>query len=117
MKFTVNDKTYFVKWEYLLKFQKIPFNTICRIYDNEHSYDKPIVIGGAVCKPPDKFCKNTGRKISLERALNKLFPYSYHIEIINKGAAMVPDEINTTHQEYRTIAWQEYFKESPKRLK
>lgn len=117
MKFTVNDKTYFVKWEYLLSFQEKPFNTICRIYDDEHSYDKPIVIGGAVCKPPDKFCKNTGRKISLARALGKLFPYSYHIQDIDDQVVIVPDEINVTHQEYRAIAWKEYFNESPKRLK
>ena len=110
MKFTVNDNTYFVKWEYLLNFQERPFNTICRIYDNEHSYNKPIVIGGAVCKPPDKFCKNTGRKISLDRALNQLFPnYSFDMN--------EPLNIKEQNVKARSIAWQEYFKESPKRLK
>lgn len=74
MKFTVNDKTYFVKWEYLTDYNGRPFNTICRVYDNSTSYHDPIVITGAVCGPTDKFNKNTGRKVSLDRALHQLFP-------------------------------------------
>lgn len=99
MKFTVDNKTYFVKWEY--EHQEPHINksldkvlTHCYIYDNNSSYNEPLVEGYAVKDGKDKFCKNTGRKISLDRALNKLFI-----------------------KEDRAIAWQEYFKESPKRLK
>lgn len=99
MKFTVNDNTYFVKWEYLLDFEGRPYNTICRVYDNETSYNTPILITGAVCSQQDKFNKNTGRKISLDRALKELFPGG------------------NNDRKVRAIAWAEYFKESPKRLK
>lgn len=120
MKFTVNDKTYFVKWKYFTliddnKNKRV--HTWCRIYDNNSSFDSPIIQGEAIKVAEDRFCKNTGRKISLDRALRKLFPYSYHIQDIDGQVIVVPDEINVTHQEYRAIAWKEYFNESPKRLK
>lgn len=118
MKFTVNDKTYFVKWEYPSTNPIVyKYTTVCKIYDNETSYSNPIVEGVATKGSVDNFCKNTGRKISLARALGKLFPYSYHIQVIDEQVIVVPDEINVTHQEYRAIAWKEYFNESPKRLK
>lgn len=116
MRFTVNDQTYYVKWTYPYTEPLInKRRTTCIIYQAD--FHHPIVIGHAECSSPDQFCKNTGRKISLERALNKLFPYSYHIQIINERAAQIPDKKNTDHQQARAIAWQEYFKESPKRLK
>ena len=105
MKFTVNDNTYFVKWEYMDNYV-----TICKIYDNKTSYEKPLVANCAYLSDGDRFCKNTGRKVSLDRALNILFP-NYSL--------IMGDMINI--KEYsvkaRAIAWQEYFKESPKRLR
>lgn len=104
MKFTANNKTYFVKWEYLK--ENI---TSCKIYDNSSSYEEPLAYGAAHLYNGDRFCKNTGRKISLDRALNNLFP-NYTL--------IMGDLINI--KEYsvkaRAIAWAEYFKESPKRL-
>lgn len=91
MKFTVNNKTYFVKWDYFT--DKGETMTLCKLYDENTDYMNPIDTATAICKPTDRFCKNTGRKISLTRLLN-IFP-----------------------KHVRTIAWQEYFKESPKRLK
>ena len=100
MKFTVNDKTYFVKWEYPSTNPIVyKYTTVCRIYDNETSYSNPIVEGIATKGVEDNFCKNTGRKISLDRALNKLFPGG------REG------------RKARAIAWTEYFNESPKRLR
>lgn len=101
MKFTVNDKTYFVKWEYGLEPNKNGYfstGTFCKIYDNTTSFSEPLVESSCICNPNERFCKNTGRKISLDRALHKLFPAGYG-------------------RKSRAIAWQEYFKESPKRLK
>lgn len=97
MKFTVNDNTYFVKWEYPDVTENIPVHTftVCKVYDNSTSFSEPLVEAGARLAEGDRFCKNTGRKISLGRALEKLFP----------------------HEKFaREIAWEEYFKESPKRF-
>lgn len=102
MKFTVNDKTYFVKWEYGLEPNKNGYfstGTFCKIYDNTTSFSEPLVESSCICNPNERFCKNTGRKISLGRALHKLFPGG------------------RDGRKARAIAWAEYFKESPKRLK
>lgn len=100
MKFTVNDKTYFVKWQYLNNYV-----TVCKIYDNQSSFDKPLAVTCAYLSEGDRFCKNTGRKISLGRALDQLFP-----DTLTMHGNLFPKQA-------RAIAWQEYFKESPKRLK
>lgn len=110
MKFTVNDTTYFVKWQYEVV-GDITY-TWCRVYDNSTSYYNCLLVGEARLKKQngDKFCKNTGRKISLARALNKLFPnYSFNMS--------EPLNIKEESAKARAIAWQEYFKESKKRLK
>lgn len=113
MKFTVNDKTYFVKWEYGLEPNKNGYfstGTFCKIYDNTTSFSEPLVESSCICNPNERFCKNTGRKISLDRALHKLFPdYSFNMS--------EPLNIKEESAKARAIAWQEYFKESPKRLK
>lgn len=112
MKFTVNDKTYFVKWEYPDITKNIPVHTftVCKIYDNTTSYSEPLIEAGARLAEGDRFCKNTGRKISLGRALNKLFPnYSFNMN--------EPLNIKKESAKARAIAWAEYFKESKKRLK
>lgn len=104
MKFTVNDNTYFVKWEY------VDYVTVCKVYDNKTSYEKPLLSTCAYLATGDRFCKNTGRKISLDRALNQLFPnYSFDMN--------EPLNIKEQSVKARAIAWQEYFKESKKRLK
>jgi len=99
MKFQVNDKTYFVKWDY------DGSHTHCYIYDNTSSYHEPLIEANAFLAQGDRFNKNTGRKISLDRALKQLFPdtLTIHGELFPKEA--------------RAIAWKEYFNESPKRLK
>jgi len=108
MKFTANDKTYFVKWEYDRFYDdkyKYEEYTACKIYDNTTSFNNPIVESKATKAEGDRFCKNTGRKISLARALHKLFP-----DTLTMHGDLFPKEA-------RAIAWQEYFKESKKRLK
>lgn len=44
--------------------------TICNITRG----DKIVASGMAECHPKDNFCKDTGRKLSLARALQMLFP-------------------------------------------
>jgi len=44
--------------------------TLCEIMRG----DKVVAFGAAECHPKDNFCKNTGRKIALVRALQILFP-------------------------------------------
>lgn len=44
--------------------------TICKIMRG----DKIVAEGMAECHPKDNFCKDTGRKLSLARALQFLFP-------------------------------------------
>ncbi len=44
--------------------------TVCEI---KHGY-KTVAIGAAECHPKDNFCKETGRKLALARALQILFP-------------------------------------------
>lgn len=116
MKFTVNDKTYFVKWEYDRFYDdkyKYEEYTVCKIYDDTTSFDNPIVESKATKAEGDRFCKNTGRKISLGRALKKLFPETpnYNTDVYKKHP-MWKDR-----KQARAIAWAEYFKESPKRFK
>ena len=122
MKFTVNDKTYFVKWEYPdTQLDNYPVTTVCKIYDTSTSYNLPLVEGVATLSVGDRFCKNIGRKISLNRALNKLFPNLPETfngvprERLNKQ--YIKHQNKELHREAKAIAWTEYFKESPKRLK
>lgn len=121
MKFKINDKTYFVKWEYPDITKNIPVHTftVCKIYDNTTSYSEPLVEGGARLAERDRFCKNTGRKISLDRALHKLFPDdTLFVGTPNKFDGYDwKEEHNLDHKKAREIAWKEYFNESPKRLK
>lgn len=104
MKFKINDEEYFVKWEYPIS-DSIPYKyiTICKIYDGNTSYATPLVQGVALRQRKDNFCKNTGRKISLDRALQELFPNT-----LTMHDGLFPYQC-------RAIAWAEYFKESSKR--
>lgn len=115
MKFTVDNKTYIVKWEYPNVKDFYPRSTVCKIYDKNTSYQKPLIETIATCGRKEVFNKNMGRKISLNKALERLFPYNYKIVIIDSEADLQLTEKNLQHKKYRTIAWQEYFRESPKR--
>lgn len=117
MKFTVDNRTFIVKWEYPDIKEFYPRSTVCKIYDNETSYEKPLVQEYATCGRKEVFNKNTGRKISLTKALEKLFPYSYRLKVVNNKPDLYLTEESLQHKKYRAVAWQEYFKESPKRLK
>lgn len=47
--------------------------TYCELYNSDEDYQQeqePLAIDCAVCRPPDNFCKETGRKIALRRALD-----------------------------------------------
>lgn len=66
MTITVNNKEYRVRFEYhralnTLNDEFFNTGTTCLINDD--------VLGDAFCNPNDNFCKETGRKIALYRAL------------------------------------------------
>ena len=67
---------YFVKIkrrEYQVRFRhenRYHRYTICEIKRG----DRVVALGAAECHPKDNFCKNTGRKLALSRALKILFP-------------------------------------------
>jgi len=67
---------YFVKIkrrEYQVRFRhsNVVFRyTICEIMRG----DKIVASGAAECHPKDNFCKDTGRKLALSRALQIIFP-------------------------------------------
>lgn len=90
MKVTINNTTYIIKWSYNEK------TTYCHLYNENTSYQDPIIKASATLAKNDKFNKNTGRRVSLQRVLKEFVIFS---------------------KEDRRIIWQEYFKESPKRLK
>ena len=54
---------YSIKWSY----RHIPIRTYCDIYSNNLPF--PVGHGEASCYHTDTFCKDTGRKISLAKAM------------------------------------------------
>ncbi len=60
MKVTIGDKTY------KIAFQHLPTRTICWIMLGD---DTPLWTGCSRLHPNDNYCKETGRKLSLARAL------------------------------------------------
>lgn len=59
----VGETKYAVKW-----WHNAPFNTQCQIWELDSSTVIPR-FGGAQCSPKDHYCKETGRKISLAKAI------------------------------------------------
>ena len=71
-------ENYAVKWQYIPrsitrnKKKGIVTDTICLIKDNNIKADDNIIaISKTTCSIKDEFNRETGRKISLQRALNK----------------------------------------------
>jgi len=54
---------YSIRWSY----RHIPISTYCDIYKENLPF--PVGSGEAICHFTDQFCKETGRKISLARAM------------------------------------------------
>jgi len=68
MKVLIDNKLYAIKWNHGLV--KKGMTTHCYLRDND---GKMVSLGIAKCGKKDNFCKETGRKISLTRAI-KEFP-------------------------------------------
>lgn len=86
MKVIIGETAFIIKWRHWEKYG--PHQTDCTI----SAEGSPIrSMGFALCGPKDQFCKNTGRKISMTRAL-KCFK-----------------------REVRKVFWEEYFKISKRR--
>lgn len=67
--------------------------TKCEIFVEESDGGRTLVTDGlAICSPFDHFCKETGRKVSLTKALQKAF----------------------AHRETRKVFWEEYAKQTKK---
>ena len=69
MKVTVEGVPYKVRWQYGLAGNGVCVRrlTECRISRNTNPEED--YVGFAECSPTDHFCKETGRKVSLTRAL------------------------------------------------
>ena len=63
----MKTKDYSIKWLY----RHVPIVTYCDIYYGHDTTDKTMLFatGDARCQAHDHFCKETGRKLSLARAL------------------------------------------------
>ena len=69
---TVDEINHRVKFDYFnssMRNDKYGIATICEIDNSFEFWD-----GIAICSKNDNFCRNTGRKIALGRALQKLYP-------------------------------------------
>lgn len=69
MKVIIDDDVYIVKWSHIQ--EDTLKSTWCIIQDKNK---KVLAEAYATCSFNDHFCKDTGRKISLKRAVMKLFP-------------------------------------------
>jgi hypothetical protein len=79
-KFNLNNKTYYVKWEYCDGLFDNKPDTFCHIYEEEDIL-VPISVGSAWVSKNDVFNKKIGRKISFTRALVNYFNKQERTEI------------------------------------
>lgn len=86
------------------KKEKCTAVSVCRVYSGEfesaHDLCKQAVVATAEAwtSKSDNFCKSTGRKIALARALKKLFPNADDIKVTQEN------------RDTRRAFWEEYFK-------
>jgi len=85
----IEDKEYIIKWEHRepMFANPGPFinhgRTRCRIFKGI----REMAHGVAICSKRDQYCKNTGRKISLERALKNTEVNKWERTIVWKSYA------------------------------
>jgi len=78
-------------------------HTECYIYEILSDIEKRLLIQGkAECSNRDRFSKNTGRKLSLERALLTRVPPQIPTQGKEWGSVFTKED--------RKTVWQEYFK-------
>lgn len=94
MKVNIESDTYKVRWRHQRVPDPLHINgvTTCTIERvNGNNKYKTVATGETYCSFKDAYNKNTGRKIALTRALQKLFP-------------------SITEKEIRRGFWREYYK-------
>jgi len=124
MKLTVNNKTFWVRWQYddAVKIRlkdEYPVKVTTCIIETEGF--EIVSVGNAHTGKNERFIKDTGRKISLARALQVLWPsretFMKNLKIVgdqNKPPVFLTppgniEEICKQNKEIRKQFWQKYF--------
>ena len=63
----MKTEKYEIKWEYHYPIQSPRLQTLCQIKNT--ITDNDVSFGFALCSEKDRFCRDTGRKLSLARAM------------------------------------------------
>lgn len=107
MKLTINETqtTYWVSWEYTLDKKSKRMITNCKIETEGFVLQ---TVGTATQSSEDRFVKETGRKISLKRALHTLFP-GYSDETFPIMSYEEEVALNKLNRSIRTQFWNTYF--------
>jgi hypothetical protein len=102
MKVQLGSKTYSICWHHVRdnEVNQATECTIAEVIDGKRA-EELIATGTAHCSFLDCYDKNTGRKISLERALLNHIP-----DPINPAAPWIP----LFSKEDRVLVWETYFK-------
>ncbi len=90
--------------------------TLCFIDEEDTPKGTSFAVGSAVCAPSDVFCKNTGRKVALTKALPQLRNGKNNVTDSNRKIFNVCGGDWDCVKQFRTAAWQAYNKraEQPK---
>jgi hypothetical protein len=107
---TVGDERYSVAFQRTNNTRHSTFRveTICSISRLFKANDGTEIastesVGSAICAPSDNFCKDTGRKVALKKALYE-FPYD-------------PEAADSVvFRKIRALFWQEYFRSRGKEV-
>jgi hypothetical protein len=107
----LGERTYHVTWRYAKNFGEDNCHTSCLISEvSEDGTRFLIVQGNAECSIKDQFNKNTGRKLSLSRALLTQVPTVFEPTSIN------PQKWEPVFSRAeRILFWEGYFKMRGKR--
>ena len=101
----LDSKKYSITWRHLQDQNGIAGLTYCIISElgEERGMRKQIVQGMSRCSLKDHYCKNSGRKLSLQRALLTRVP--------PEGAIERKDGWHPVFEkEQRQLVWSEYFR-------
>jgi hypothetical protein len=98
------NRTFIVKWRYIEGGRKNGRRTFCQVLEKRGSDRLEIGVGEARCNTVDHFDKNTGRKLSLQRALT-----TGHIFVDGNGFLAPAPKDRLLSKEERSAIWSEYF--------
>lgn len=114
MKLNIDNKDYWITFEYRInhieldkKFKRC-YTTVCKIESKGFVIES---LGYAHCNINDRFTKEIGRKISLKKALEKLYPtYTMMLAKSTTGFNAEYDiqSKSTENKQKRTLFWKAY---------